>query len=211
MAWSSSVRAAAGALRDGREERILTSELVTGDHLVVKPGGRVPADGIVLEGRSAVDVSSLTGESLPLDKGPGDEVLAGSVNQFGALTVEAQRVAEHTVIGRVAGLTARALRDKSPVERVADRMARYFLPIVLGLAAVTFLVAFLAHRSAWISLSEETRQAREAEGEGFRASVLKPATVPALAVLVVACPCALILATPAAVIAALGASPERAS
>ena len=80
------------------------------------------------EGRSAVDVAALTGESLPVDKGPGDEVLAGSLNQFGALTLEARRVAEHTVAGRVIEMTARALKDKAPLERTADRLARYFLP-----------------------------------------------------------------------------------
>src|SRR6516165_1171872 len=126
-------------LRDGREERVLASELQVGDRVVVKPGGRVPADGVVVEGRSAVDVSALTGESLPVDKGPCDEVLAGSLNQFGALTLEARRVAEHTVVGRVIELTARALKEKAPLERTADRLARYFLPVVLGLAALTFL------------------------------------------------------------------------
>src|SRR5207245_1762585 len=106
--------------------------------VVVKPGGRVPVDGVVLDGRSSVDTGVLTGESLPIDKGPGDEVLAGSLNQFGALTIEAKRVAEQTVVGRVIELTARALRDKAPLERTADRLARYFLPVVLGLAAATF-------------------------------------------------------------------------
>src|SRR5262249_15025199 len=125
-------------LRDGQETRVLTSELQVGDRVVVKPGGRVPVDGVVLEGRSAVATSALTGESLRVDKGPSDEVLAGSLNQFGALTIEAQRVAEQTVVGRVIELTARALKDKAPLERTADRFARYFLPIVLGLAAITF-------------------------------------------------------------------------
>src|SRR3954447_4796935 len=92
-------------LRDGQEVRVLASELKPGDHVVVKPGARVPADGIVLEGHSTLDVSALTGESLPVEKGPGDEVLAGSLNQLGALTVEACRVAEQTVVGRVLELT----------------------------------------------------------------------------------------------------------
>jgi Cu+-exporting ATPase len=191
-------------LREGREERILTSELRVGDRVLVKPGGRVPADGVVVEGRSALDVSALTGESLPLDRGPGDEVLAGSLNQVGALTIEARRVAEQTVVGQVIELTSRALKDKAPTERTADRLARYFLPTVLAVAALTFLVAFWSYRTSWYGLSEEERERRAAQGAGYREAVVKPATMPALAVLVVACPCALILATPAAVIAALG-------
>src|SRR5262249_54810827 len=102
-------------LRDGQEVRVLASELQVGDRVVVKPGARVPADGVVIDGRSAVDVSALTGETLPVDKGPGDEVLAGSLNQFGALTLESRRVAEHTVVGRVIELTARALKDKAKI------------------------------------------------------------------------------------------------
>src|SRR5439155_1664464 len=136
-------------LRDGQEVRVLTSELQVGDRVVVKPGGRVPVDGVVLDGRSAVDTSALTGESLPLDRGPGDEVLAGSLNQFGALTLEARRVAEHTVAGRVIELTARALKDKAPLERTADRMARYFLPAVLGLAALTLMAGYLHFGAGW--------------------------------------------------------------
>ena len=178
-------------LREGQETRVLTSELAVGDHVVVKPGAKVPVDGVVLSGRSAVDVSPLTGESVPCDKGPGDDILAGSICKNGALTIEARKVAAHTVAGQVIEMTARALRDKTSVERTADRLARWFLPAVLGLAALTFVVAFAYHgyfrtprippRMAWIS-----------------------SMYPTLAVLVVACPCALILATPAAVIAALG-------
>jgi Cu+-exporting ATPase len=183
-------------LRDGREERILVSELQPGDVVVIKPGGRVPADGIVREGRSTLDVSALTGESLPADKAAGDEVLAGSLNQTGALTVEAKRVAEHTVVGRVIELTARALRDKAPLERTADRLAKYFLPAVLGLAALTFFGGLLIYGSGWFRGPDATRLSL---GTAVRLSVY-----PALSVLVVACPCALILATPAALIAALG-------
>jgi Cu+-exporting ATPase len=183
-------------LRDGQEERVLVSELDVGDKVVVKPGGRVPVDGVVLDGRSAVDVSALTGESLPVDRGPGDEVLAGSLNQFGALTIEAKRVAEQTVAGRVIELTAKALKDKAPLERNADRLARYFLPAVLGLAAVTFLGAMVMHGGNWFRPAGSPKLTL---GEAARLSAY-----PALSVLVVACPCALILATPAAVIAALG-------
>jgi Cu+-exporting ATPase len=183
-------------VRDGREEVVATSELQVGDHVIVNPGRRIPADGVVLDGRSSVDVSALTGESLPVDKGPGDEVLAGSLNQFGALTIEARRVAEQTVVGRVIEMTARALRDKAPLERTADRLARWFLPVVLGLAAVTFLAGLVIHAGPWLRAPGSPRLTL---GEAARLS-----TYPALSVLVVACPCALILATPAAVVAALG-------
>jgi Cu+-exporting ATPase len=183
-------------LRDGQEERILVSELQVGDHVVVKPGAKVPADGVVLTGRSALDVSSLTGEHMPVDKGPGDEVLAGSLNQAGALTLEARRVAEHTILGRVVEMTARAIQDKAPLERTADRLARLFLPAVLALAVLTFLVALGLHSWGFFRAGDGPRP-------GLASSV-RFAVYPALSVLVVACPCALILATPAAVIAALG-------
>jgi Cu+-exporting ATPase len=171
-------------LRDGREVRVFTHEVQIGDEVVVKPGAKLPVDGTVRDGRSAVDTSALTGESSPQDVGPGDSVLAGCVNQFGALTVTTTKVGEQTVAGRVVELTARALRDKAPMERTADRLAGYFLPAVLGLAAVTFV-------GAWI-------------GFGGSAGAARRAVYPALSVLVVSCPCALILATPAAIVAALG-------
>lgn len=183
-------------LRDGQEMRVLTSEVQVGDRVVVKPGGKVPVDGVVTEGRSAVDTSALTGESLPVDKSPGDEVLAGSLNQFGALTIEAQRVAEHTVVGRVIELTARALKDKATLERTADRLARYFLPAVLGLALLTFFGAMFFYGTSWFRPADAARPS-------FRQIIISSA-YPTLSVLVVACPCALILATPAAIIAALG-------
>ncbi len=174
-------------LRDGQEVKTRVEDVRVGECVLVRPGRRVPVDGVVLAGRSAVDQSTLTGESLPVDKAPGDDVFAGTLNQFGALTVEVRRAAEHTVMGQVIELTARALKDKAPLERTADRLARYFLPVVLGLALLTFLANWW-----WFEFHRPQP----------RAMVL--AIYPALAVLVVACPCALILATPAAIIAALG-------
>jgi P-type Cu+ transporter len=180
-------------LRDGQEVRVRTNELVVGDRVVVKPGARIPVDGVVVDGRSSVDQSALTGESLPIEKGPVDEVLAGALNQVGALTIEARRVSEQTVLGRVIELTARALKDKAPLERTADRLARYFLPAVLGLAAVTFLGRLILR---WFALRPE--------GGTLGWADVTRSVYPALSVLVVSCPCALILATPAAIIAALG-------
>src|SRR5262249_19875798 len=156
---------------------------------------KVPADGVVLAGTSSLDVSALTGESLPLDRKPGDEVLAGSLNQYGALTIECRRVAEQTVVGRVIEMTARALHDKAPSERHADRLPRSSLPVARGAAAVTSLAALALHSLGWFQPAATGRPE-------FAASV-RFAVSPALSVLVVACPCALILATPAAIIAAL--------
>ncbi len=181
-------------LRDGQEVRVFTTEVQVGDRVVVKPGAKVPVDGVIVDGRSAVDISSLTGESLPIDKGIGDEVLAGSVNQFGALTIETQKIQEQTVAGQVIELTRQALKDKAPIERHADRLARYFLPVVLGLALLTFL-GYMAYYMGPFQAPED----RSSLGAAVRLSIY-----PTLAVLVVACPCALILATPAAIIAALG-------
>jgi len=183
-------------LRDGKEVRVLTSEVVAGDRVVVKPGAKVPVDGVVVAGRSAVDVSALTGESMPVDKAPGDEILAGSLNSTGALTIEAVCVGANTVAGQVIEMTARALKDKAGIERTADRLARYFLPVVLGLALITFLAGLLYHGTGLFKPAGSIRLA-------FWAAVAR-SVYPTLSVLVVACPCALILATPAAVIAALG-------
>lgn len=182
-------------LRDGVEVRTYTADVIVGDKVVVKPGGRVPVDGVVLDGRSAVDASAITGESLPVDRGPGDEVLAGYIAQDGSLTVEAKKVAKQTVAGQVIELTAQALKDKAPLERYADRLARYFLPVVLGLALLTF-AGNVIYQTAGTPPPGFPRPSLNAAA--------KVAAYPALAVLVVACPCALILATPAAVIAALG-------
>ena len=182
-------------LRDGQEVRTYTADLQLGDRIVVKPGGRIPADGVVVEGRSAVDASALTGESLPLDKGLDAEVLAGSIVVDGSLTVEAKKLAKQTVAGQVIELTAAALKDKAPLQRQADRLAKYFLPAVLVLALLTFFANTLFQLSG--------TPAAGVPKPGWNAA-MRVAAYPALGVLVVACPCALILATPAAVIAALG-------
>jgi len=182
-------------LRDGAEVRTFTADLLVGDKVVVKVGGRIPVDGVVIDGRCAIDTSAITGESLPAEKAPGDEVLAGCIVLNGSLTVEGRKVAKETVAGRVISLTAQALKDKAPLQRHADRLAKYFLPVVLGLALLTFLanVYFQTNIAPAPGQAKPTLKV-----------AAKLATFPALAVLVVACPCALILATPAAIIAALG-------
>ena len=181
-------------LRDGQEVRVFTADLAIGDQIIVKPGGKIPADGIVNDGRSSLDTSALTGESAPRDVGPGDSVLAGSVNQHGAITFVAEKVAKQTVAGQVIEMTATALRDKGQSERLADRLARYFLPVVLAIALVTFLF------HVWY----QSRPAGPDSRTISFAAAARIAAYPTLAVLVAACPCPLVLATPAAVIAALG-------
>lgn len=170
-------------LRGGEQLKVPVDSVSPGEHVLVLPGKRVPVDGVVLEGRSAVDQSALTGESRPVEKEPGAEVLAGTVNQFGALVIEARRVGGQSLMGRVIEMTAEALKKKSEQERTADRWARWFLPIVLALAVGVFGLHFWLNRGA--------------------PEALTAAAYPALAVLVVACPCALILATPATVMAAV--------
>ena len=181
-------------LRDGREVRTMTRDLLAGDTVVVKPGGKIPGDGVVTLGTAAVGTAALTGESLPRSVRPGDAVLAGSVVPEGVLTILLDRVGADSAAGRVVAFTEASLRNKGETERLADRAARLFLPVVLALAAATFLAYFAAHRAA----DEPT-----ATRSGLAAAARR-ATYPALAVLVVACPCPLVLATPAAVAAALG-------
>lgn len=169
--------------RNGEQVMVPLDDVKVGERVAVLPGKRVPVDGIIVEGSSSIDVSNLTGESMPVEKQPGDAVLAGTVNQFGALVVEVQRVSEQTVMGQVITATAQALQAKGKSVRTADELAKYFLPVVLGIAAITWLAQWW-----WL----------RGTGVGFYQMI-----APALAVLVVACPCALILATPAATMAAL--------
>jgi len=166
-------------LTDGQEQDVPLTEIRVGDLVVVRPGERVPVDGTVIRGRSSVDQSALTGESWPIDKEEGDEVLTGTLNQFGSLTVSVDRIGGDTTFGQIVQMVAEATARKTPLERTADRLARYFLPVVLVAAAMT-LIGWRIQSGTWSS--------------GW---------MPALAVLVVACPCPLILATPSAVLAAM--------
>ncbi|HEX8199772.1 MAG TPA: cation-translocating P-type ATPase, partial [Isosphaeraceae bacterium] len=177
----------ARVVRAGQEVEIPAEGLVVGDTLVVRPGERIAADGVVARGRSAVDQAVLTGEGLPVDKGPGDPVFTGTVNQFGLLEVRAEKVGTETTLGQVIRLLADAQRQRSPLERTADRYARAFLPAVLAATVFVFLLTNASSFWRWGS-----------SGQFPGALDL----MPALAVLVVACPCALVLATPAAVLAA---------
>ncbi|MBM3567587.1 MAG: cadmium-translocating P-type ATPase [Alphaproteobacteria bacterium] len=171
-------------LRDGVERVVPIAEVRPGDRMIVRPGECVPTDGRILAGRAAFDESMLTGESLPVDKAPGDRVAGGTIDRDGLLTVEAQAVGADTVLARIVAAVERAQAAKAPIEALVDRISAVFVPAVIGFALVTF--------AAWLAL-----------GGGF-----ERALVAAVAVLVIACPCALGLATPAAMIVGLGRAAE---
>jgi heavy metal translocating P-type ATPase len=183
----------AHVIRGDTEVDVPIEGVAVGDRVVVRPGERISVDGMVVRGRSAVDQAVLTGESMPVDKGEGDNVFTGTVNQFGRLEVRADKLGNETTLGQVIRLLADAQRHRSPLERTADRYARIFLPAVLTVAAIVFMGTngpalwrwFMAGAAPAIDL------------------------LPALAVLVVACPCALVLATPAAVLAATARLAQR--
>ncbi len=179
--------------RNGQEVELPASEVQPGDTVVVRPGERIAVDGRVTSGRSSVDESTLSGESLPVDKSADDEVFAGTLNQFGALEIETARVGSQTTLGQVIQLVADAQSRKAGVERIADQMAKLFLPMVLTVAALTFAATNFTAIQA-IALGK---------------SVGMWNWMPTLAVLVVTCPCALILATPAAMMAALAWTAKR--
>ena len=163
--------------RDGEEIEIPVSRVIVGDVVIIRAGERIPVDGTVLLGRSSVDQSALSGESLPLVNGTDDPVYTGTLNQFGSIEVRAEKVGHETTFGQVLKLVGDAQRKKAPLERIADRLARYFLPVVEIVAGLTLLTGYLL---GWPDVWPRT-----------------------VAVLVVACPCALILATPAAVLASM--------
>lgn len=170
----------ARVLRDGVVLEIPAAEVRVGDLLMVRPGERIPADGVVVEGRSAVDESMLTGEPIPVEKGPGDRVLGGTVNQHGWLKIEATQVGQDTVLAGIIRLVRQAQGSKAPLQRLADRVSAVFVPIVIAIAALAFAGGL-------------------ASGAGFTRAM-----VHAIAVLVVACPCALGLATPMAIMVGTG-------
>ncbi len=170
----------ARVLKGDAEVEVSIDQLATGDVIAVLPGERIGVDGTVVRGRSAVDQAVLTGESMPVDKGDGDPVYTGTVNQFGRLEIRADKLGAESTLGQVVRLLADAKRHRSPIERTADRYARRFLPAVLTVAAVVFLA------------TNGPALVQAVTGGTWPTIDL----MPTLAVLVVACPCALVLATP---------------
>ncbi|MFC6653754.1 heavy metal translocating P-type ATPase [Paenibacillus rhizoplanae] len=173
-------------LRDGAELNIPVEDVVIGDIVLVKPGTKVPVDGEVVEGLSSVDESMLTGESIPVEKKPGDSVIGATLNKNGMLRVKARKVGRDTALAQIIRVVEEAQGSKAPIQRVADVISGIFVPIVVGIAAVTFGIWYL-----WVA-------------PGQFAEALEKA----IAVLVIACPCALGLATPTSIMAGSGRAAE---
>ena len=175
----------AAVLRNGAEVEIPVEEVTMGDLVVVRPGGRIPVDGIVVEGNSSVDESALTGESLPVEKGVGDQVAAATINKSGYFVFRATRVGEDTTLAQMIKLVEEASASKAPIAKLADKVAGVFVPVVIGIALVTAVVWFVLTQS------------------------IESALTAGVAVLVISCPCALGLATPVAIMVGTGKGAEN--
>jgi Cu+-exporting ATPase len=167
---------------DGREEEVSLDQVAVGDRLRVRPGERVPVDGVVIDGKSNVDESMVTGEPVPVSKDPGSKLVGSTVNGTGALTMRAEKVGEETLLARIVAMVAEAQRSRAPIQRLADVVSGYFVPIVIAVAVLTFF--------AWAAFGPEP---------GFTYGLVN-----AVAVLIIACPCALGLATPMSIMVATG-------
>jgi Cu+-exporting ATPase len=176
----------ARVLRGGQEEEIPLSELVEGDEVVVRPGEKIPADGVILEGSSYIDESMLTGEPVPVFRGAGDRVIGATLNRNGAFHLSVMRVGEDTVLSQIIRLVQQAQGSKAPIQRLADRIAAVFVPIVLSLAVATFVL--------WFDFGPDPAYLH--------------GLVAAVTVLIIACPCAMGLAVPTAVMVSTGRGAE---
>ncbi|MBA3651566.1 MAG: cadmium-translocating P-type ATPase [Chthoniobacterales bacterium] len=172
----------ARVVRDGEEKDVPLDQVVTGDQLRVRPGEKVPVDGRVVDGRTSIDESMITGEPMPVEKNSGDKVTGGTVNQTGSILIEAERVGSETVLSQIVEMVAQAQRSRAPIQGLADKVAGWFVPTVITVAIITFIL--------WSILGPEPRFAY--------------AIVNAVAVLIIACPCALGLATPMSVMVGVG-------
>jgi Cu+-exporting ATPase len=180
----------ARVVRDGQELEIPVEEVSVGDLVLVRPGEKIPVDGVVVEGHSAVDESMLTGESLPVEKGAGDPVIGATLNKLGVLKFEATRVGRETALAQIIRLVEEAQASKAPIQKLADQVSAVFVPAVILIAVLTFL--------AWYFLVPATLG-----GGDFTTALINM-----VAVLVIACPCAMGLATPTAVMVGTGKGAE---
>ncbi len=175
----------ANLLRDGKEVEVPVEQIQAGDLVLVRPGSSVPVDGVVVEGASSVDESALTGESIPVDKAPGDTVISASINKSGVLTLRATRVGENTTLAQMIRLVDEAASSKAPIAKLADKVAGVFVPVVMAIALVTAVIWMIATGSVERALTS------------------------GVAVLVISCPCALGLATPVAIMVGTGKGAEH--
>lgn len=175
----------ARVVRNGQEQDIPIAEVVQGDVVVVRPGEKIPVDGVVVDGRSSVDESMITGESLPVSKNTGDELIGATINKQGLLKFEATKVGKETALAQIIKLVEQAQGSKAPIQRVVDQVAAYFVPFVIGFAALTFVI--------WL----------------FSDAGFVPALIRLTAVLVIACPCAMGLATPTSIMVGMGKGAEK--
>jgi P-type Cu+ transporter len=169
-------------VRDGQEEDIPVDEIQKGDVLRVRPGEKVPIDGVITEGKSNIDESMITGEPMPVSKGPGEKVVGATVNQTGSFVMRAERIGSETLLAQIVQMVAEAQRSQAPIQKLADTVSGYFVPAVIGIAVITFVV--------WSIVGP-------APGMAY-------ALVNAVSVLIIACPCALGLATPMSVMVGVG-------
>ena len=179
-------------VRDGIEIEVSVDEVDVGDLVLVHPGEKIPVDGVVVDGRSSIDESMLTGESMPVEKTPGDEVIGGTINKLGLLKFEATKIGKETVLAQIIQLVEEAQTSKAPIQNLADKISAIFVPIVIVIATVTFLV--------WYFLVPL--------GPDAQVSLFTRALINTVAVLVIACPCAMGLATPTAVMVGTGKGAE---
>jgi Cu+-exporting ATPase len=175
-------RTARRILADGNEEEVTLDLVAVGDRLRVRPGEKVPVDGTVMHGRSSLDESMVTGESMPVTRSTGEAVIGGTLNQSGALVIRAEKVGRETMLARIVQMVAEAQRSRAPIQRLADKVASWFVPAVVAVAAIAFI--------AWSLSGPEPRLAH--------------GLVAAVAVLIIACPCALGLATPMSIMVGVG-------
>src|SRR5690625_1107186 len=177
----------ARVIRDGKEMMVPIEEVIVSDRMIIKPGEKIPVDGVVVKGTTSVDESMLTGESIPVEKQIGTEVIGATININGTIEMEANKVGEDTALASIIQAVEDAQGDKAPIQRMADLISSYFVPIVVGIAIVTFII--------WITIVTPGN--------------LEPALIAAIAVLVIACPCALGLATPTSIMVGTGKGAEN--
>lgn len=177
----------ARVIRNGKEMNLLLEEIVKGDHLIVRPGEKIPVDGIIVKGETAIDESMVTGESLPVEKKQGDTVIGSTVNQSGAFEMTAEKVGSDTLLAQIIELVKQAQGSRAPIQRLTDQVSSVFVPIVIIISLVTFML--------WFNLGPEPQFIR--------------ALISMISVLIIACPCALGLATPTSLMVGIGKGAEH--